>query len=72
MEVDDSVPLVAGDSSLPVESLRSFSASGAAALGRVEPAEAIGGRGCPPVGGGGGGGGACGEVSGSVAAESGG
>ena len=72
MEVDDSVPLVAGDSSSSVESLRSFSASGAAALGRVEPAEAIGGWGSPPVGGGGGGVGACGEVSGSVAAESGG
>ena len=72
MEVDDSVPLVAGDSSSSVESLGSFSASGAAALGRVEPAEAIGGWGSPPVGGGGGGGGACSEVSGSVAAESGG
>ena len=70
MEVDESVSLVAGDSSSSVESLRLFSASGAAALGRVEPAEAIWGWGSPPVGGGGGGGGACGEVSGSVAAES--
>ena len=40
MGVDESVPLVAGDSS--VESLRSFSASGAGALGRVEPAEVTG------------------------------
>ena len=42
MEVDESVSLVAGDSSSSVESLRLFSASGAAALGRVEPGEVIG------------------------------
>ena len=40
--VDESVPLVDGDSSSSVGSLGSFGASGASALGRVEPGDVIG------------------------------
>ena len=42
MVVDESVPLVAGDSSSSVGSLGSFGASGAFALGGVEPGDVIG------------------------------